>query len=126
MVKILSFNAGGVHSIPGQEDPHAFWPNPPPNIKQKRYCNKFNKDFFFNLCEGGNSKETGTRMFLRSDRTIILVVVTQLLQQNHLIVCFKWGNYMVCEYISIKLFKKRKEKTGAFWKPHNEGGKRQD
>ena len=39
-------NAGGVGSIPGQgaKIPHASWPKNQ-NIKQKQYCNKFNKDF---------------------------------------------------------------------------------
>ena len=37
---------GGVGSIPGQgvKIPHASWPENQ-NIKQKQYCNKFNKDF---------------------------------------------------------------------------------
>ena len=46
MVKTLSSNAEGVGSIPGQgaKIPHASWPKNQ-NIKQKQYCNKFNKDF---------------------------------------------------------------------------------
>ena len=46
MVKILPSNAGGAGSIPGQgaKIPHATWPKHQ-NIKQKQYCNKFNKDF---------------------------------------------------------------------------------
>ena len=46
MVKTLPSNAGGAGSIPGQEAeiPHASWPKNQ-NIKQKQYCNKFNKDF---------------------------------------------------------------------------------
>ena len=80
MVNTSSFNTGGAHSIPGQEAKIHMPPGQkkPQNIKQKQYCNKFNTDFFLSLWEGGNSKETGTRTFLRSDRTIILVVVTQL------------------------------------------------
>ena len=37
---------GGVGSIPGWgvKIPHASWPKNQ-NIKQKQYCNKFNKDF---------------------------------------------------------------------------------
>ena len=44
MVKPLSSNVGGVGSISGWEAkiPHASWSK---NIKQKQYCNKFNKDF---------------------------------------------------------------------------------
>ena len=44
MVKTLPFNADSVGSIPGQgaKITHASWPK---NIKQKQYCNKFNKDF---------------------------------------------------------------------------------
>ena len=44
MVKTLPFNADGVGSIPGQgaKITHASWPE---NIKQKRYCKKFNQDF---------------------------------------------------------------------------------
>ena len=46
MVKTLPSNAGGEGWIPGQgvEMPHASWQKNQ-NIKQKLYCNKFNKDF---------------------------------------------------------------------------------
>ena len=46
VVKTSSFNAGGVGSIPGQgaKTLHALRPKNQ-NIKQKQYCNKFNKDF---------------------------------------------------------------------------------
>ena len=46
VVKTLPSNADGVGSIPGQgaKIPHASWPRNQ-NIKQKWYCNKFNKDF---------------------------------------------------------------------------------
>ena len=46
VVKTSPSNAGGVGSIPGwgAEIPHASWPKNQ-NIKQKQYCNKFNKDF---------------------------------------------------------------------------------
>ena len=45
MVKTLPSNAGGADLIPGQEAkiPHALQPRNQ-NIKQKQYCNKFNKD----------------------------------------------------------------------------------
>ena len=45
MVKILPFSAGNVGSIPGQgaKIPHVSRPKTQ-NIKQKQYCNKFNKD----------------------------------------------------------------------------------
>ena len=45
VVKILPSNAGGEGSLPGQEAkiPHALWPKKQ-NVKQKQYCNKFNKD----------------------------------------------------------------------------------
>ena len=45
VVKISPSNAGGVGSIPGwgAKIPHASWPKNQ-NIKQKQYCNKFNKD----------------------------------------------------------------------------------
>ena len=38
-------NEGSQGSVPGEEakTPHAFWPKRQ-NIKQKQYCNKFNKD----------------------------------------------------------------------------------
>ena len=44
VVKTSPSNAGDVGSIPGEgaEIPHASWPK---NIKQKQYCNKFNKHF---------------------------------------------------------------------------------
>ena len=46
MVKTLRSNAGGVTSIPhqGARIPHVSGPKNQ-NIKQKQYCNKFNKDF---------------------------------------------------------------------------------
>ena len=46
VVKTSPSNAGGVGSIPGQgaKIPHALWPKNQ-NIKQKQYCDKFNKDF---------------------------------------------------------------------------------
>ena len=46
VVKTLPSNAGGEGSIPGQgaKIPHASWPKKQ-NIKQKQFCNKFNKDF---------------------------------------------------------------------------------
>ena len=46
MVKTSPSNAGGVGLIPGQgaKIPHASGPKNQ-NIKQKQYCNKFNKDF---------------------------------------------------------------------------------
>ena len=45
VVKTLPSNAGGVGSIPGQgaNIPHASGPKNQ-NIKQKQYCNNFNKD----------------------------------------------------------------------------------
>ena len=46
MVKTSPSNAGGAGSIPGRgaKIPHASRPKKQ-NIKQKQYCNKFNKDF---------------------------------------------------------------------------------
>ena len=46
MVKILPSKAGGTLRIPGQgtKIQHALGPKNQ-NIKQKQYCNKFNKDF---------------------------------------------------------------------------------
>ena len=46
VVKNSPFNAGGAGSIPSQgtKIPHASWPKYQ-NMKQKQYCNKFNKDF---------------------------------------------------------------------------------
>ena len=46
VVKTSSSNAGGTGSIPGRgaKIPHALRPKNQ-NIKQKQYCNKFNKDF---------------------------------------------------------------------------------
>ena len=46
MVKTSPSNARGASSIPGQgaEIPHASW-SKNQNIKQKQYCNKFNKNF---------------------------------------------------------------------------------
>ena len=45
MVKTLTSSAGGVGSIPGwgAEIPHASQPKNQ-NMKQKQYCNTFNKD----------------------------------------------------------------------------------
>ena len=47
VVKTSLSNAEGAGSIPGQGSkiPHALWPKKKKqNIKQKQYCNKFNKD----------------------------------------------------------------------------------
>ena len=46
VVRTLPSNAGGVGSIPGwgANIPHVSWPKNY-NMKQKQYCNKFNKDF---------------------------------------------------------------------------------
>ena len=46
MVKTSTSNAGGAGSIPGQGDKilHALWLKNE-NMKQKQYCNNFNKDF---------------------------------------------------------------------------------
>ena len=46
VVKTSPSNAGGVGLIPGPgaKIPHASWPQNQ-TIKQKQYCNKFNKDF---------------------------------------------------------------------------------
>ena len=46
VVKTLPSSAGGVGLIPdwGTKIPHALRPRNQ-NIKQKQYCNKFNKDF---------------------------------------------------------------------------------
>ena len=46
MVKTSPFNAGGTGLIPGRgaKIPHTLQPRNQ-NMKQKRYCNKFNKDF---------------------------------------------------------------------------------
>ena len=45
VVKTLPSNAGGAGSILGRgaKIPHCYWPKNQ-NIKQKQYCNKFNKD----------------------------------------------------------------------------------
>ena len=48
MVKTSPFKAGDVGLIPDQEAkiPHASWPKKKKrNIKHKKYCNTFNKDF---------------------------------------------------------------------------------
>ena len=46
MVKTSTSNAGDVGLIPdpGTKYPHASWPKKQ-NVKQKRHCNKFKKDF---------------------------------------------------------------------------------
>ena len=46
VVKTSSSNAGGAGSIPdqGAKIPYVLWPKNQ-NIKQKQYCNKFNKYF---------------------------------------------------------------------------------
>ena len=48
VVKTSPSNAGGAGSIPGwgAKIPHVSGPKKPKqNIKQKQYCNQFNKDF---------------------------------------------------------------------------------
>ena len=57
MVKTSPSNAGGATSTPGQgaKISHILWPKNQ-NIKQKQYCNKFNKDF-------KNEQKTAERHF---------------------------------------------------------------
>ena len=52
MVRTSPSNAEGAGSIPGQEAKilHASWPKNQ-NIKQKQYCNEFNKDFSDGPCQ---------------------------------------------------------------------------
>ena len=47
VVKTSLPNTRCTGSIPGwgTKIPHALWPKKNQNIKQKQYCNKFNKDF---------------------------------------------------------------------------------
>ena len=47
VLKTSPSSAGGTGSIPGwgAKIPHALRPKINQNIKQKQYCNKFNKDF---------------------------------------------------------------------------------
>ena len=47
VVKSWPFNAGSVGSMPGQgcKIPYTLWPKRKKYIKQKQYCNKFNKGF---------------------------------------------------------------------------------
>ena len=46
VVKTPRFHAGGAGSIPGQGTKISYASRPKnQNIKQKQYCNKFNKDF---------------------------------------------------------------------------------
>ena len=58
MVKTSPSNAEGAGSIPGQEAkiPHASQPKNQ-NIKQKQYCNKFNKDFKNGPHQGGREAQ---------------------------------------------------------------------
>ena len=46
VIRTSPSNAGSMSWIPvwGAKIPHALWPKHQ-NIKQKQYCNKFNKDF---------------------------------------------------------------------------------
>ena len=46
MARTSPSSGGGAGSIPGwaAKIPHASWPKSQ-NVKQKQYCNKFNKDF---------------------------------------------------------------------------------
>ena len=54
---VVKTNSRGAGSIPGwgAKIPHASWPKNQ-NIKQKQYCNKFNKDF-----KNGRKKNPSTR-----------------------------------------------------------------
>ena len=59
MVKTSPSNAGGVGSIScqGSKIPHALWPTNQ-NIKQKQYCNKFNKEFLNGPHQKKQTKKT--------------------------------------------------------------------
>ena len=58
MVKSSSSNAEGAGLIPGQgaKIPHALRPKDQ-NVKQKQYCNKFNKDFKNGPHQNSHKKE---------------------------------------------------------------------
>ena len=74
MIKTLPPNAGGAGSIPGQgaKIPHDLWLKNQ-NIKQKQYCNKFNKDFK----NGPHQKK-----ILKKKKIHILVLLFQVIQQG--------------------------------------------
>ena len=63
MVKTSPSNMGAAGSIPGWEvkSPHASRPKKRKrNIKQKQYCNKFNKDFKIIHIKKNNNKKQPT------------------------------------------------------------------
>ena len=68
MVKTLPSNTGGAGSSPGQgaKIPYASQPRNQ-NIKQKQYCNKFNKDF-------KNGPNLKTKKILKQNPTEIQVL----------------------------------------------------
>ena len=74
MVKTSLSNAGGVGSIPGQgaKIPHPSWPNNQ-NMKQKQYCNKFNKDF-----ENTELRCTPGTFILKINKISEVVIICQL------------------------------------------------
>ena len=72
VVKTLPSDAGGVGSISGRgaKIPHALWPKNL-KVKQKQYCNKFNKDFK----NGPHQK-----IFKKKKDTNVLIITVELLK----------------------------------------------
>ena len=66
MVKTSLSNADRADSIPGQGDkiPHASWPKRQ-NIKQKQYCNKFNKNF-----KNGPQQQKSFKKYIMEERKV--------------------------------------------------------
>ena len=73
MVKTSPSNAGGIGSIPGwgAKIPHPPWPENQ-NIKQKQYCNTFNKDFKkWSTSKKKNLKKKSVSFYILINRIII-------------------------------------------------------
>ena len=95
VVKTSPSNVRGVGSIPGAKMPHALWQKNQ-NIKQKQYCNKFNKDFLkmVHIKKYLKSKNRLIHLFFRQPQTWGLIPCT---------VCILWFDEWRNEWVNETL-----------------------
>ena len=74
MVKTSPSNAGGACSIPGRgaKIPHASRPKNQ-NVKQRQYCNKFNKDFKNRRHQKSLKKKKRSKLIHRYRELVVIV-----------------------------------------------------
>ena len=98
VVEISPSKAGGAGSILGQSAkiPYALWPKSQ-NIKQKQYCNKFNKDFKNGPHQKNKNKKTFKCFILEAPLTVVdcdgMATIDQEIPQSSCITCFSQWHF---------------------------------